>query len=342
MITAQAATYPADGQFIRLNNWVIRLFSEAGAKGSKMMLIFPRKNKGQVFPLLVTITVILIIAALISANLGKVSLDRLYCMNGADAGAVAGAADYTMGYNKAPKPDMAMVITWVAIQVFLAIPMVLPCIGPRGTFAAVAKTFNDIMYNYVKFVVLEYSKSAPRDAYYYAFINAGIDDRTKADGTDRPGPGVTWNSWINQKSRFGDWLNHISRDENWADPSSHTYYTYLWGDGSGRSVTVYVSSSGIEQLRYKTMPLIGLYWFFIPPIIPWWHGNIKAWIKDPSRRRSVSVRVERSRANPEVSLGFWKALHPATRASATAEMFGGALGVIPHINGYDFRLSSTN
>lgn len=303
------------------------------------MLIFHRKNKGQVFPLLVTVTVILIIAALITANLGKVSMDRLYCMNGADAGAVAGAADYTMGYNRATKPDMAMVMVYVAIQVFLAIPMVLSCIGARGTFAAVAKTFNDIMYNIVKPYIEEYSKSAPRDAYSYAFMNAGIDDRTKEDGTDRPGPGVTWNSWINQKSRFGVWLNNISKDENWANAGS---YTYQWGDGSGKSVTVSVASSGIEQLRYQTMPLIGLYWFWIPPIIPWWHGNIKAWIKDPSSTRRASVSVVRTRANQTVSLGFWDALHPSTRASATAEMFGGALGFIPHINGYDFRLSSTN
>ena len=49
--------------------------------------LLKKGKKGQIFPVLIVIAVILIIAALISANLGKVSLDRLSSIQGADAGA---------------------------------------------------------------------------------------------------------------------------------------------------------------------------------------------------------------------------------------------------------------
>jgi hypothetical protein len=252
-----------------------------------------------------------------------------------------------MGYNKVTKYNVAMVSVYLAIQGFLLVPMWLVCYAPRHTFATAAMLYNKLWFNAAKPVIQGYSESARRDAYFYAFINAGIDDRTKQDLSTEPncGPNTSpsdcWFAWNNQKSYFDKWLNDRSNVETWADAGS---YTYDYRDGSGRHVTVAVSGGGVVPLTSKGKILIGFYFimigpFWIPLFIP--HGRIDAWLNNPPGR-SVGVTVSRIRDNPTVSVGFWDALHPPTRASATGRMTGSSLGFGFSVNGFDYALSPGN
>lgn len=287
---------------------------------------FLRKGrKGQIFPLLVAVIVILIIAALITANLGKVSLDRLSCIQAADAGALAGISDFTCGYNKASWAHWSMVPVSAAIQIYLLIPNDISCYGFRSIWALAAGFFNYNMYDWARSVVAGYSSAVRKDAYYYALINAGIDDRYKWD-EDEGGYrnklhlDETWEHWTGLKSAFSKWLNDFP--DGWADASS---LAYEWQNQS-KQVTVSCESSSPQDLRYQPWCLIGLYLVRIyavcvPVTLPHAPFPFYAWLKNPSTRQ-VAMTVTRTHQQEERDLGFWKVGQPVTQASAKAKMTG--------------------
>jgi hypothetical protein len=279
-------------------------------------------KKGQIFPLLITITVILTIAALISANLGKVSLDRLSCINAAEAGALAGVSDFICGYNKGRWAHIAMLITWGGIQAYLTWPQFIWCYPYRAWWATIAKSLNQRLYFGIRPIVRGYSESARIDAYNFAFDNAGIDDKYRVDAgqyRDKPHPDEDWPHWTSLRSAFSEW--QLGLRQGWAAQGS---WTYNWHNGS-KWIRVSCSSSPPQELGSRRIPLIGLY--MLPPpysfiIIPLWHGNIYAWLQNPSTR-FVTMSVERGHQPAEQDLGFWSVRHPNTNSSSTSTMRGG-------------------
>lgn len=299
-------------------------------------------KKGQIFPILIVIVVILIIAALITANLGKVSLDRLYSINAADAGAIAGISDFTSGYNKASWANIAMLPVALAIQTYLLFPVCWYCWPYRHLWYVVANDFNDSLYEWARAMVEGYSYYVRKDAYYYAFINAGIDDKYKYDPNyydpvtgnyrNRPLATETWEDWVRLDTAFSRWLNDLP--DGWGNNSS---LRYTWTNQS-EWVTVYLDSSPYEELDSFRWFLFGIYLF--PTIVcpccfplPLPHGFIHAFLEEPSQRW-VRVRVERSHQQQDEDLGFWRVRRPTIEATAATEMEG----TIWQPDSFDFRL----
>ncbi len=313
--------------------------------------LLKKGKKGQIFPVLIVIAVILIIVALITANLGKVSLDRLNCIQGADAGALAGISDFTCGYNKASWAHFSMELVSIAIQIYLLIPMGYTCYGLRSIWAFAAGLFNYNMYDWAYKVVRGYSEAVRKDAYYYALINAGIDDKYKWDPDesqyrDKPHPDESWEHWTNLKSAFSKWLNDLA--DGWEDASS---LSYEWQNQS-KQVTIDCESSPPEELGYQAWCLFGLYWTRVGKfcmLLPWPHAPFPfyAWLEDPSERW-VRITAERNYQIEErevggwtdtegvVHPGFWSVRHPDTSASARAEMTGSFWG---GPDDFDFELT---
>ena len=322
-------------------------------------------NKGQIFPVLLAIVVILVIAALISANLGKVSLDRLNTMNAADAGALAGISDFTCAYNKAWVFNLLIIMAYAAVQTWLLLPAPdSACFAPcqfacpscwsiRDSWAKLARDFNNYLYYAWRGIVRGYSESVRKDAFYYALINAGIDDKFKWDPDeggyrDKPHPGESWSHWQGLKSAFTKWLEALPPNWDFPLPGDRLTYTtqvsslsYRWHDNS-KEVYITVTSPRADSSRLR-MPLLGLYsiCIIIPPfiyiIMPGFvlpHGLIFATLLNPDRRY-VRVRVERRNSVLLRDLGFWNTIQPNTIAEAEAEIIGG--GTV-RTTSNDFRL----
>ena len=306
-------------------------------------ILLKKGKKGQIFPILIVIAVILIIAALISANLGKVSLDRLYCIQGADAGAIAGVSDFTCGYNKAHLAHIAMLAVSVVIQTYLAIPLCINCVQSRAAWALAAGMFNRRVYEWADAMVRGYSEAARKDAYYHAFINAGIDDKYKYDAgqyRDKPHLNETWEHWTSLKSAFSKWLNDLP--DGWGNASSLTYrWTGQNGPETGdKSVTVNCESSPPEDLGYQAWALIGIYCIVITVsyvtfciYVPIPHPPIPfhAFLHSPSQKW-VRITIQRNYQEETKNLGFWSVRHPETQATARVRMTGSIS------SGFDFEL----
>ena len=56
--------------------------------------------KGQITPLLIIVMVVLLVAALVSINIGRIALDKTYSSNASDAGALAAASIYDAAFNE--------------------------------------------------------------------------------------------------------------------------------------------------------------------------------------------------------------------------------------------------
>ena len=315
-------------------------------------------NKGQIFPLLIAVVAILVIVALISANLGKVSLDRVNTMNAADAGALAGISDFTCAYNKAWLPNLIMLLIYTGIQTWLLLPQpksaclkgifACPaCWFSRDSIARIVRDVNRTLYYTWRGQVRGYSESARKDAFYYALINAGIDDKFKWDGIgyrDKPLPGESWSQWQSYDSAFNKWIKDLQPNWDFHDingnllpgdrldyPDVTTYLTYTWHNGS-KSVTVAVTVPRADSSRLK-LPLIGSYGLIIPPYVwLWWfslpHGDPGDYFRVfvsllPPSHRYARVKVERKNLTPAKDLGFWRARQPNTIISeAQADMTG--------------------
>lgn len=312
-------------------------------------------RKSQVFPLLIAVMVILIIAALISANLGKVSMDRLNTMNAADAGALAGVSDFTCAYNRGWIFNTIIIGVYVAVQIYLAWPQIFACIASREGVAMIARNVNNQVYLGWREMVRNYSASARKDAFYYAFINAGIDDKFKWDSAEnsyrnRPHPGESWSRWSSLKSAFNKWLDDLPPNWDWPyyDADARCYLGYAvytssltydwsvsnnWNDKS-KSLTVTVTSTNADT-SHRKLPLIGIYYVptpFGPVFFPWYHGRPYAMLLSPDLRY-VRVRVQRHNRDQQKDLGFWTVRQPDTVAEAYAEMTGSSVW-----GGNNFRL----
>jgi len=301
---------------------------------------FLRKGKkGQIFPILIAIVVILIIAALITANLGKVSQERLYCIQAADAGVIAGASDYSCGYNKTAIINTMMPLVAVAVQTYLFIPPIkcIWCYPVDHLVVAAGRDFNHRLYDWANGVVRGYSEAVRKDAYYYAFINAGIDDKYRWDGSgyrDKPKEGESWQDWSNLESAFNHWLNETFVGSYWQDAPS---ITYKWQNGK-EWVIVHCDSSSPEDLPCFKWWLFAIYWIpcpcppsgicppspcgycALPGPLP--HGPIHVHLMNPSKRW-VRMRVEHHNQEEDKDLGFWRVKQPVTEATAQARMTGG-------------------
>ncbi len=134
-------------------------------------------NKGQVFPFLIAIIVIIIIVAMITANLGQIGVFKTDVSNAADAGALAGASILSgslLGFGLRSELMVGELIVTVAA-------MIIAICTIYGIPAAIAMGCSLIVSGFANyFQAMEEGKmawsNAKKTAMQYAFQNAGVDE----------------------------------------------------------------------------------------------------------------------------------------------------------------------
>ena len=176
-------------------------------------------HKGQLVPFFIVFIILLLIAALVTVNIGKVGLIKTYSSNAADAGALAGGSVMATVFNTQALMNSEMIVAYemfyalMAAQVGIIIAAVwiaaLACTAPIccpwpncaccpnplcATSAGVAITaikaamvaliaFQVRQFFYYKIMkeqAIDGRDSAIEAAYRYAFLNSGISSKLKS------------------------------------------------------------------------------------------------------------------------------------------------------------------
>lgn len=178
-------------------------------------------EKGQVFPFLIAVMVVVIIMAMITVNLGQIGVFKTDVSNAADAGALAGASVLSgalLGFGL--KSDM---MYGEALIAALAIILnILSVIGIPAAIAIYIAIYVSQLVNY--FQSLEEGKmawsNAKKAALQYAFQNVGIDET---------------------KPSFREFIQNVysSNPDDLSDAQIRNYYDiYTRGDDPAASDTI--------------------------------------------------------------------------------------------------------
>ena len=180
-------------------------------------------HKGQLVPFFIVFIVVLLIAALVTVNIGKVGLIKTYSSNAADAGALAGGSVMATVFNTQALMNSEMIVAYemfyalMAVQVGIIIaamwiaagacaaPLCCPppycgccpqplCLTSTGIVimalkaAAVALVAFQVKqffyYKIMKEQAMDGRGNAIEVAYRYAFLNSGISSKLKSCGLE--------------------------------------------------------------------------------------------------------------------------------------------------------------
>lgn len=304
-------------------------------------------QRGQIAPLLIAIIVILLIAIMVTVNIGKLSLLKTGVSNAADAGALAGASAMATGlshgmgnigfYSDSMLADFAStqitlftcpncVTAWVVYGAHVASQIAL--------YALAASRAGDVL------------DEAEIAAKQMAFSNAGIDEaKQKQDGE-------AYEDYLKRKGPFEEWME----DKRYEDENTYSWEESLkYGQTSAtqsdktNSVTV-----SVDTPSWTVIPLPGIIavlgkspcpikpicccncWCMIGVATTWGLASVSGG-EDP-------IRVEVTRVKPGTNLGLWKTNYKTTSggnitSSAEAHAYGGS--VLPAGDDYDSELTKT-
>lgn len=308
-----------------------------------------RKNKkeGQIAPFLIAVIVILLIALMVTVNLGKISLTRTATANSADAGALAGASTMANGLNAIKDISAGMFADFIATQAALA--MCPKCWKAWVTYGAhVASQF--ALYAYAGKVARDTLKEAKKAGLQLAFSNAGITEAKpreckRKSANEKCEEWETWEEWTKRKSRFEQWMEdggYASGMYSWQD-------TQKYGQTARGTNSVTVSSS---PPGWSVIPLPGIIVFrglvlappkppccwvcCGPPVLPTLWGIAKV----TGDTKPIRLRV--TRIEPDINLGLWGMRYrKESEAGITSTSQGHAYGgsVMPFGSDYDSELT---
>ena len=176
-------------------------------------------HKGQLAPFFIVFIIVLLIAALVTVNIGKVGLIKTYSSNAADAGALAGGSVMSTVFNTQAVMNSEMIVAYETFYASMAASMAIitiamylaatacagwccPC-GPHccccpspgclsGTGVAIKglqaamvaliafQVRQFFYYKIMKERAMEGRENAMEAAYRYAFLNSGISSKLKS------------------------------------------------------------------------------------------------------------------------------------------------------------------
>jgi len=305
------------------------------------------RRRGQIAPLLIAIIVILLIAIMVTVNIGKLSLLKTSVSNAADAGALAGASAMATGLSHGMGNigfySDSMLADWASTQIILVTcPNCATAWIVYGTHVASQAALYALAATRAG-VVLDEAKNS---ALQMAFSNAGVDEaKIKEDGE-------TYEDYLKRKTPFEQWME----DKKYEDENTYSWEESLkYGQTNAtqadriNSVTVEV-----ETPSWSVIPLPGIIavlgkspcpakpkcccncWCLIGVATTWGLASVSG-AEDP-------IRVEVTRVKPGTNLGLWKTNYKTASggniiSSAEAHAYGGS--VLPAGDDYDSELSKT-
>lgn len=335
-----------------------------------MKSIFYRRD-GQVAPFMIAIIVVLVMAIMVTTNIGKVGITKTHTANAADAGALAGSTTHSNTLNSLADTNTQMIADYLEMQVVFLIP-----------FGICSAKFRYV--SYLAFVVAQTTqfilawvnadkgyKEAKSTAEQYAFMNSGIDEpKPRLDGE-------TYEAYVQRESRFGQWMKDKGYESG--------YYSWTDNQGKENSFKVDVDSPDFPGLIPMPMVLMGLYfdwavpctahacaycmfqvsvfeacfaagWLKLPGEMMLTNSHITcvasgsmawnvivyavpiAWIAGISGD-NPELTVTTTRVEPSADLGLWEMKYGAISSQAKAKSSGGSVGPIPN-PGYESYLIS--
>lgn len=214
-----------------------------------MKNIFYRRD-GQVAPFMIAVIVVLLMAIMVTVNIGKVGVTKTHTANAADAGALAGSAMHANTLNSLAYTNTSMIAEYAATEILFVVSALIELEMPRFlTYWAfvVAQTSQFILawYNADKAY-----KGASNAAKQFAFMNAGIDEPKKRL------PGESYQDYLNRDSNFGIWMKNKGYESG--------YYSWADNDGQENSFRVDVEAPDFPGLIPMPGAFVSLYFKWIP------------------------------------------------------------------------------
>lgn len=332
-----------------------------------MKNIFNNK-KGQIAPFMIAIIVVLIMAIMVTVNIGKVGLTKTNTANAADAGALAGSTMHANTLNSLADTNTSMIAEYLATEVAFLLPLsicdewmryvgYLAFVAAQTAQYALAWSNADRQY-----------KEAESAAKQFAFMNSGIDEaKPRLEGE-------TYEAYLERESKFGQWMKD--------DGYESGIYAWTDKDGKENSFRVDVDASGFPGLIPMPMVLVGVNWDWIgwcdpeegcnpcvadtlkyvecllkaeanPTTYTMFHTPLTCkmfvwtFIAYPVPiayiggvvDNSPELTVTTTRIEPNADLGLWEMKYGSVSSQAKAKSSGGSVGPIPD-PGYDSYLIS--
>jgi len=250
------------------------------------------RREGQIAPFMIAIIVVLIMALMITANIGKIGLTKTHTANAADAGALAGSTMYANTLNSLADTNTAMIAEFLSTEVAFLIPIsicfrwiryisYLAFIAAQTTQYVLA--WNNAAEGY------ELGRSA---ALEFAFMNAGIDESKERSS------GESYEAYLQRESNFGNWM----KDKGYESGQ------YAWTDKTGKQNSFSVNLDAPDPPGLIPMPMIltGLYldiiWAIPPPVCPGSIGAYMACEKAASSSLPGEIQIT---STSTISCGAW-------------------------------------
>jgi len=289
-----------------------------------------RNNKGQLAPFFIIVIAILIMAIMVTANIGKVGLHRVRTANASDSAALAGASTMANGLSQIMGMSTEMFYEYVVIQAVLA--------SCRLSYdAAWTLYWSFLAAQYFSLKVAEKvggdtCDSAEDTAAQFAFMNSGINENKPRN------PGESYDDWRKRRGDFGQWM----KDKKYKDKIDNIHeYSWEESEGAINKVSVEIHRPG----GYGLTPII------VPGIVCgsiMWVGCVChaplpfiAGIADCSNDNDpITVKV--TRTEPDKDLGLWRMRYGSISSRAVAAPYDGNVRPEP-LGGreYDSKLIET-
>ncbi|MCM8792477.1 MAG: pilus assembly protein TadG-related protein [Candidatus Omnitrophica bacterium] len=327
-----------------------------------------RYNKsGQISPLFIIIILVLIIALLVTINIGKVSSSKINTANAADAGALAGASQWSCALNFAGLCHTINQLAYAGLIAYL-IPEreFFKWYPRRQKWAAKVGMITRTFYQAAKKSVEESNKLARMDAYHYAFINAGIDDQRKWDPITKTyrrkyNPKIeTWKQWLMLKSAFAEWLNDLGYPQHNDYPDQYhypeeSYYQrpclqYKWRNRNTteyEEIKIEVQTGVLPKAKKLLLPCFGIYYIIICTpggcykiTFPFFHNFVYAGIRSFEKSHPwIAVTV--THIQPQEDLGLWLVKKSSVKSSSCGKVYKGTQWGWP-ISTFDLKIVNTD
>ena len=202
---------------------------------------FSRCRRAQIAPFLIAIIVVLIVAIMVTVNLGKVALNKTHTANAADAGALAGATVYDQTLNNIAYQNSVMISTYLAAQITFLLPTTI-CNGWLR-FAAWVLLCADLSFDFYE--AWDMGDTGYEDARILArqlaFNNAGVDETKPARTL-----GQTYQDWLkNSKSGFEEFMEDEDNYDNNGDNGS-VFYRWIDNVKYGQSASAGENSVEVD------------------------------------------------------------------------------------------------
>jgi len=322
-----------------------------------MKSIFFRRE-GQIAPFMIAIIVVLIMALMVTANIGKIGLTKTRTANAADAAALAGSTMYANTLNSLADTNTAMIAEYLSAEISFLIPLplckewvryiaFLAFVASQTAQFALAWSNAAKGYESARSVALEFS-----------FMNAGIDESKERLS------GESYEAYLQRESSFGNWM----KDKGYESGQ------YAWTDKTGKqnSFGVKVDAPNPPGLIPLPMILVGTYWHWIGACDPeegcepcvtdtliFFECLTKARANPTTYVLSQTpttcftfawtliaypvpiayiggitednprIAVTATRTEPNADLGIWQMKYGDISSDANAEAKGGAIGPVP-------------